>query len=168
MSHPVYRVRTRFPRFANRANIRMNVISLSLRTMIGLTEIPTPLFTAPLLHTPTAFPPEPNINPSTTHWPPPELLSQTPAVAIPLQGKDTAIPLHNPMIPQDTRRRVLAGSRAVPSDQSDVVHGHPLRWLMHPHARGTASATTRMKRPGQAPGYLRVYFPALGDHGSPY
>lgn len=33
---------------------------------------PSMLFTAPLLHTPSAFRPEHSINPTITHWPPPE------------------------------------------------------------------------------------------------
>lgn len=68
MSQPVYRVRTRFSRLANRDNL---FVSLSLRIMIGSAE--TPCCLPPLYFTLAPHFGRSTASTPTTHWPRPEV-----------------------------------------------------------------------------------------------
>lgn len=110
MSHPVHRVQTRFSRFANRANI---FVSWSLRIRIVSAE--TPCCLQPLYFTlPSHFGRSTASTLPSPIGPLPKSSSRALAVAIPLQGKDTAIPLPNPMIPQGTTTKSLGGLASCP------------------------------------------------------
>lgn len=116
------------------------------------------LFTAPILHTSFAFRPEHSINPTITHWPPPDIF-----ITGTRSGNSPPRQRHGNSIaqPNDPSRHHDEESwraRELSRLTNHVLYmAAPLPWLRHPHARGTASATTRMKRAAQTPGSLRVY-----------
>lgn len=116
------------------------------------------LFTAPILHTSFAFRPEHSINPTITHWPPPEIFitGTRSGNSPPRQRHGNSIA--QPNGPSRHHDEESWRARELSRLTNHVLYmAAPLPWLRHPHARGTASATTRMKRAAQTPGSLRVY-----------